>query len=88
MLAAVFNVLRAVLVVTAVASTIAGIVTVRPSQTVAVVGSGVLAATPWNRVFAVPVASTSTSPTRQRADEQGPTSLNKAWKGRRGVFRA
>jgi len=47
-IAAAFNVLGAVLVGTAVASTIAGIVTVSPSQTVAVVGAGVLAATLWN----------------------------------------
>ncbi len=47
-LAALFNVLGAVLFGTAVASTIAGIVTVSPSSTVAVVGSGVLGATLWN----------------------------------------
>jgi len=41
----VFNVLGAVVVGTAAASTIAGIVTVSPSQVMAVVGSGVLAAT-------------------------------------------
>jgi PiT family inorganic phosphate transporter len=47
-LAAVFNMLGALLVGTAVADTIAGIVTVAPGQAVAVIGSGVLAATLWN----------------------------------------
>lgn len=47
-LAAVFNMLGALLVGTAVADTIAGIVTVSPSQTVAVIGAAVLAATLWN----------------------------------------
>src|SRR5690242_15299833 len=47
-LAAVFNVLGALLVGTAVAGTIAGIVTVAPSSAVAVIGSGVLAAVAWN----------------------------------------
>jgi PiT family inorganic phosphate transporter len=47
-LAAVFNMLGALLVGTAVADTIAGIVTVAPSEAVAVIGSGVLAATLWN----------------------------------------
>jgi inorganic phosphate transporter, PiT family len=46
-LSAVFNVLGAVLVGTAVASTIAGIVVV-PSEAVAVIGSGVVAAVIWN----------------------------------------
>ena len=49
-LAAVFNVLGAVLVGTAVAGTIAGIVTVAPSSAVAVIGAGVLAAVVWNVV--------------------------------------
>lgn len=40
--------LGALLVGTAVANTIAGIVTVAPAQAVAVIGSGVLAATLWN----------------------------------------
>ena len=47
-LSAVFNMLGALLVGTAVASTIAGIVTVSPEQGVAVIGSGVLGATIWN----------------------------------------
>ena len=47
-LAAVFNMLGALLVGTAVADTIAGIVTVAPSEAVEVIGSGVLAATLWN----------------------------------------
>jgi PiT family inorganic phosphate transporter len=47
-LAAAFNMLGALLVGTAVADTIAGIVTVAPGQAVAVIGSGVLAATLWN----------------------------------------
>jgi PiT family inorganic phosphate transporter len=47
-LAAVFNMLGALLVGTAVADTIAGIVTVSPAQTVAVIGAAVLAATLWN----------------------------------------
>jgi PiT family inorganic phosphate transporter len=47
-LAATFNMLGALLVGTAVADTIAGIVTVAPGQAVAVIGSGVLAATLWN----------------------------------------
>jgi inorganic phosphate transporter, PiT family len=45
---AVFNMLGALLFGTAVASTIAGIVTVSPDQAVAVVGSGVLGAALWN----------------------------------------
>src|SRR6478735_2267981 len=49
-LSTVFNLLGAVIVGTAVADTIAGIVTVEPSETVAVIGSGVLAATIWNIV--------------------------------------
>src|SRR5689334_833708 len=47
-LSAVFNMLGALLVGTAVADTIAGIVTVSPDEAVAVIGSGVLAATVWN----------------------------------------
>lgn len=47
-LAAVFNLLGALLVGAAVADTIAGIVTVSGSEGVAVIGSGVLAATLWN----------------------------------------
>jgi PiT family inorganic phosphate transporter len=47
-LAAVFNVLGALVVGTAVAGTIAGIVTVAPASAVAVIGSGVLAAVIWN----------------------------------------
>ncbi len=47
-LAAAFNMLGALLVGTAVADTIAGIVTVAPAQAVEVIGSGVLAATLWN----------------------------------------
>jgi inorganic phosphate transporter, PiT family len=49
-LAAVFNVLGAIVVGTAVAGTIGGIVTVSPSRTVTVVGSGVLGAVVWNLV--------------------------------------
>jgi PiT family inorganic phosphate transporter len=47
-LAAVFNMLGALLVGTAVAGTIAGIVRVSPAQTVAVIGAAALAATLWN----------------------------------------
>lgn len=47
-LAAVFNMLGALLVGTAVADTIAGIVTVPANQAVGAIGSGVLAATVWN----------------------------------------
>jgi PiT family inorganic phosphate transporter len=47
-LAAVFNMLGALLVGTAVANTIASIVTVSASDAVEVIGSGVLAATLWN----------------------------------------
>ena len=47
-LSAVFNMLGAVLVGTAVADTIAGIVTVPADQGVAVIGAGALAATLWN----------------------------------------
>ena len=47
-LAAIFNMLGALLVGSAVADTIAGIVTVPASEAVAVIGSGVLAATLWN----------------------------------------
>jgi PiT family inorganic phosphate transporter len=47
-LAAVFNMLGALLVGSAVADTIAGIVTVPAAQAVEVIGSGVLAATLWN----------------------------------------
>jgi inorganic phosphate transporter, PiT family len=48
LLATVFNMLGALLVGTAVADTIAGIVTVAPTEAIAVIGSGVLAATLWN----------------------------------------
>lgn len=48
LLSALFNLLGALVVGTAVAGTIAGIVTVPADQAVAVVGSGVLAATLWN----------------------------------------
>lgn len=47
-LSAVFNMLGAVLVGTAVADTIAGIVTVPADKGVAVIGAGALAATAWN----------------------------------------
>jgi PiT family inorganic phosphate transporter len=47
-LAAVFNMLGALLVGSAVADTIAGIVTVPASDAVEVIGAGVLAATIWN----------------------------------------
>ncbi len=47
-LAAIFNMLGALLVGSAVADTIAGIVTVPASEAVAVIGSGVLGATLWN----------------------------------------
>jgi PiT family inorganic phosphate transporter len=47
-LAAVFNLLGAVVVGTAVASTIAGVVTVTGPEAVAVIGAGALAATLWN----------------------------------------
>ena len=47
-LSAFFNMLGAVFFGTAVAGTIAGIVTVSPQQAVTVVGAGVLAATVWN----------------------------------------
>jgi inorganic phosphate transporter, PiT family len=47
-LAAVFDMLGAVIFGTAVAGTIAGIVTVSPSAAVTVVGAGVFAATLWN----------------------------------------
>jgi PiT family inorganic phosphate transporter len=47
-LAATFNMLGALLVGSAVADTIAGIVTVAPAEAVEVIGSGVLAATLWN----------------------------------------
>jgi PiT family inorganic phosphate transporter len=47
-LSGVFNMLGALLVGTAVASTIAGIVTVAPQDAVEVIGAGVLAATIWN----------------------------------------
>jgi PiT family inorganic phosphate transporter len=49
-LSAVFNLLGAVVVGAAVASTIAGIVTVEHPQAVRVIGSGVLAAVIWNLV--------------------------------------
>jgi PiT family inorganic phosphate transporter len=47
-LSAVFNMLGALLLGTAVAGTIAGIVTVSPAAAVRVIGAGVLAATLWN----------------------------------------
>jgi PiT family inorganic phosphate transporter len=47
-LSAAFNMLGALLVGTAVADTIAGIVTVSPAQAVIVIGSGVLGAVLWN----------------------------------------
>ena len=47
-LSATFNMLGALLVGTAVADTIAGIVQVPPAQAIEVIGSGVLAATFWN----------------------------------------
>jgi inorganic phosphate transporter, PiT family len=47
-LSAIFNMLGALLVGTAVADTIAGIVQVPPGDAVAVIGSGVLGATLWN----------------------------------------
>jgi PiT family inorganic phosphate transporter len=47
-LSAAFNMLGALLVGTAVADTIAGIVHVEPDEAVAVIGSGALAATAWN----------------------------------------
>jgi PiT family inorganic phosphate transporter len=47
-LSAVFNLLGALLVGTAVADTIAGIVTLPPAEAVAAIGSGVLAASLWN----------------------------------------
>jgi PiT family inorganic phosphate transporter len=47
-LSAVFNMLGALLVGTAVADTIAGLVTVSPAQAIAVIGAGVLAAVIWN----------------------------------------
>src|SRR4051794_37473248 len=47
-LSAAFNLLGAVVFGTAVATTIAGIVTVADSEVVAVIGSGLLAATLWN----------------------------------------
>ncbi len=47
-LSAVFNMLGALVVGTAVADTIAGIVSVSPAEGVAVIGSGVLAAAIWN----------------------------------------
>lgn len=47
-LASVFNMLGALLVGTAVADTIAGIVTVTPGEAVEVIGAGILAATLWN----------------------------------------
>ena len=48
MLSAVFNMLGALVVGTAVATTVAGIVTVAPASGVAVIGAGALAATIWN----------------------------------------
>jgi PiT family inorganic phosphate transporter len=49
-LSALFNMLGALIVGTAVANTIAGIVTVAPDRGVEVIGAGVLAATLWNLV--------------------------------------
>src|SRR3954454_13675874 len=49
-LSAAFNLLGAVVFGTAVATTIAGIVTVADAEVVAVIGSGLLAATIWNLV--------------------------------------
>ncbi|MCU0264836.1 MAG: inorganic phosphate transporter [Actinomycetia bacterium] len=48
LLSSVFNMAGALLLGTAVASTIAGIVTVSPEETVAVVGAGLAGATLWN----------------------------------------
>ncbi len=48
LLSAVFNMLGALLVGTAVADTISGIVSVAPSEAVAVIGSAALSATLWN----------------------------------------
>lgn len=48
LLSSVFNMAGAILLGTAVADTIGGIVTVPPSQMVAVVGSGLAGATAWN----------------------------------------
>lgn len=48
LLASVFNLLGPLLVGAAVADTIAGIVTVAPSETVQVIGAGLLAAVGWN----------------------------------------
>lgn len=59
-LSAAFNMLGALVFGTAVASTIAGIVTVADSEAVAVIGSGLLAATLWNLVtwrFGLPSSS-------------------------------
>lgn len=47
-LSAVFNLLGALLVGTAVADTIAGIVTLPPAEAIAAIGSGALAAVVWN----------------------------------------
>ena len=47
-LATVFNLLGPLLVGAAVADTIGGIVTVSPSEAIAVIGSGLAAATAWN----------------------------------------
>jgi PiT family inorganic phosphate transporter len=49
-ISAVFNMLGALLVGTAVADTIAGIVTVEPSSAVLVIGSGLAGATAWNLI--------------------------------------
>jgi PiT family inorganic phosphate transporter len=59
-LAAVFNLLGALLVGSAVADTIAGVVAVSGPEGVAVIGSGVLAATVWNLItwwFGLPSSS-------------------------------
>ncbi|HEY1273274.1 MAG TPA: inorganic phosphate transporter [Thermoleophilaceae bacterium] len=47
-LAAVFNIIGALVIGTAVANTIAGIVTVSPSEAVAVIGSGLFGAVVWS----------------------------------------
>src|SRR5689334_7987470 len=49
-LAAIFNVLGALLLGTAVASTIAGVIDVEPSEAVAVIGSGLFGAVIWNLI--------------------------------------
>jgi inorganic phosphate transporter, PiT family len=49
-LSAIFNVLGALLLGTAVAGTIAGVIDVEPSETVAVIGSGLFGAVIWNLI--------------------------------------